>query len=92
MDNWKKLAKKFNYNVKVTAKNGKIYKIKPFLATDAVHGDQHIAGNIIFPHNIGLSCSHNPSNFFNIGYWTMKSMNRYGFNYAFAPTVAVSIS
>ncbi len=67
-----------------------MYKIKPLIGTDAVHGDQHIAGSVIFPHNIGLSCTHNPKNFYNVGYWTTQSMNKYGFNYAFSPTVAVS--
>jgi len=60
------------------------------LGTDAVHGDQHTIGTILFPHNIGLSCSHNPDNFQNVGYWTRQAMKKTGFNYAFAPTVAVS--
>ncbi len=59
------------------------------MGTDAVHGDQHVSGSILFPHNIGLSCSHNPNHFYNLGYWTSKNIKRYGFNYAFAPTVAV---
>ena len=90
VEKWKKLADKFNYTINVTANNGKTYRIKPFLATDAVHGDQHVSGNVLFPHNIGLSCTHNPKHFFNAGYWTTSSMKKYGFNYAFAPTVAVS--
>jgi len=60
------------------------------LATDAVHNNQHVAGTILFPHNIGLSCSHNPDNFKNQGYWTGKNVRESGFHYAFAPTVAVS--
>jgi beta-glucosidase len=55
-----------------------------------VHGDQHTIGTVLFPHNMGLSCSHNEANFENMGYWTKESMKRVGFNYAFAPTVAVS--
>ncbi len=64
--------------------------IKPFFGTNAMHGDQHVAGNIVFPHNIGVSCSHNADNFYNMGYWTAKSMKRYGFNFVLGPTVAVS--
>ena len=90
LDKWRKLGQKFDYTVDITANNGKTYKIKSLLATDAVHGDQHVAGSILFPHNIGLSCSHNPKHFFNTGYWTAVSLKKYGFNYAFAPTVAVS--
>lgn len=62
--NWKKLTDKFtNIGVPVTTKDNKKYLIKFLLGTDAVHGDQHSVGNIIFPHNIGLSCSHNAANF-----------------------------
>jgi beta-glucosidase len=89
-DKWQKLANKFKYTVDVTTKDGKTYKIKPLLATDAVHGDQHVAGSILFPHNIGISCSHNENHFFNLGHWVQKSLKQYGFNYAFAPTVAAS--
>jgi beta-glucosidase len=89
-DKWKALSDKFTYTVNVQANNGKSYKIKSLLATDAVHGDQHVAGSILFPHNIGLSCSRNSKHFYNSGYWTAKSLKSYGFNYAFAPTVAVS--
>lgn len=89
-DKWKALGDKFNYTVNVQANNGKSYKIKSLLATDAVHGDQHVAGSILFPHNIGLSCSRNTKHFYNSGYWTAKSLKSYGFNYAFSPTVAVS--
>ena len=87
---WKKFGSKFDYRINVTANNGKTYRIGPLLATDAVHNDQHVAGTILFPHNIGLSCSHNPQNFYNVGHWTASNIKRYGFNYAFAPTVAVS--
>ncbi len=60
------------------------------MANGAVRGDVHAAGSILFPHNIGISCSHNPKNFYNVGYWTQIGLKKYGFNYAFAPTVAVS--
>jgi beta-glucosidase len=70
-ENWKKLTDKFNsVGISVTTKDSKKYSIKFLLGTDAVHGDQHTVGKILFPHNIGLSCTHNPSNFENVGYWT----------------------
>ena len=55
-----------------------------------MHGDHKIAENVIFPHNIGVSCSHNPENFYNIGFWGQKVMKMYGFNWGHVPTVAVS--
>lgn len=70
VQNWKKLADKFK-NVGVTVNVDKTkYLVKLLLGTDAVHGDQHSVGNVIFPHNIGLSCSHNAANFENVGFWT----------------------
>lgn len=88
---WKTLADKFN-NIghEVTTAEGKTFKIKLLLGTDAVHGNQHVAGSILHPHNAGLACSHNSENFYNTGYWTGISVKKSGFNYAFAPTVAVS--
>ena len=77
-------------NVNITTADKKVYRIKLLLATDAVHNDQHTVGRVLFPHNIGLSCSHNADNFYNMGYWTSKNLKNVGFNYAFAPTVAVS--
>ena len=90
-ENWKKLTDRFNkIGVDVTTKDNKKYSIKLLLGTDAVHGDQHSVGNILFPHNIGLSCSHNSDHFQNLGYWTKQGVKKSGFNYVFAPTVAVS--
>ena len=90
MSKWQKLSRKFNYSIIVTTKDGIKYDIKPLLGTDAVHGNQHVSGTILFPHNSGLACTHNPENFYNAGYWTSVGVKESGFNYAFAPTVAVS--
>lgn len=90
LSKWQALSKKFNYTISITAGDGKKYEIRPLLGTDAVHGNQHISGTILFPHNVGLACSHNPENFYNAGYWTSLGVKKSGFNYAFSPTVAVS--
>ena len=58
--------------------------------TDSVHGNQHILGEVLFPHNIGMAATHNNENFKNAAYWTAKSTLESGFNYIFAPCVAVS--
>ncbi len=60
------------------------------MGTDAVHGNQHILGEILFPHNIGFAATHNVQNFINAAYWNQKSVKSSGFNFAFAPTVAIS--
>lgn len=74
----------------MTTAEGKTFKIKLLLGTDAVHNNQHVIGTVLFPHNSGLACSHNPLNFYNQGYWTGVNVKTSGFNFAFAPTVAVS--
>ena len=89
-DKWLKMARKFNYSILVTTSEGKKYDIRPLLGTDAVHGNQHVSGTILFPHNSGMACSHNAENFFKAGRWTAEGVKKSGFNYAFAPTVAVS--
>jgi beta-glucosidase len=67
---WQKLSQKFNFSISITSGDGKKYDIRPLLGTDAVHGNQHVSGTVLFPHNIGLACSHNPENFYNAGYWS----------------------
>ncbi len=89
--NWNALTQRFiNIGPQITTADNKTYKIKLIIGTDAVHNNQHVVGTILFPHNIGLSCSHNPDNFYNSGYWTGLNVKNSGFNFAFAPTVAVS--
>ena len=66
-ENWKKLTDRFKkLGVNVTTKDNKKYMIKLFLGTDAIHGDQHSVGNILFSHSIDLSADH----FQNLGFWT----------------------
>jgi beta-glucosidase len=93
MHNWKTLAKEFSAtNVVVDPGNGKLAYIKPLLGTDAVHGNQHVLGEVLFPQNIGLAATHDPKQFYQAGYWTAYSVQQSGFNWIYAPTVAVSQS
>ena len=85
IENWKDFASRLNKPIKVGE-----FSIYPLLGTDAVHGNQHVVGQPLFPHNIGMSCSHNPANFYNAGFHTQASVKATGWNFAFAPTVAVS--
>ncbi len=59
------------------------------LGTDAVHGNQHVANAVIFPHNIGLGATHDASLLNQIAAWTSYDVKQSGFNWAYAPTVAV---
>lgn len=60
------------------------------LGTDAIHGDQHVTGTILFPHNIGLGATHNPALIEKVAYWTMRNVANTGFNWSFTPTVALA--
>ena len=74
---------------KVSTVHGQV-EIYPLLGTDAVHGNQHVVGEVLFPHNIGLAATHDMTLFRAIGYHMAKSVKESGWNFAFAPTVAVS--
>lgn len=59
MENWKGIAdSSMKQTVKVQHTSG-VVTVKLLLGTDAVHGNQHVLGEILFPHNIGLAASHN---------------------------------
>lgn len=88
--NWKELAAKFYLPTEVTNEKGDKTYVYPLLGTDAVHGNQHVVGSVLFPQNINLAATHNPENFYDAGYFTAQGVKDSGFNYAFAPTVAVS--
>jgi beta-glucosidase len=78
-----------NQTITIQHEGGEL-EIDLLLGTDAVHGNQHVIGEVLFPHNIGLAATHNIWHFAKAGYWTGKSVMDAGFNYLFAPTVAVS--
>ena len=89
--NWKNLGANIFKPTAIKDDHGNtLYELYPFLGTDAVHGNQHVLGTVLFPHNIGLAATHDPSTFQDAGYFMSKDVLATGFNYAFAPTVAVS--
>ncbi len=57
--------------------------------TDAVHGHNNVIGATLFPHNIALGATNNPSLMRKIGAATAKVVEVTGIDWAFAPTVAV---
>lgn len=56
---------------------------------DAVHGNNNIVGATLFPHNIGLGATHDPSLIRRIGMVTGAETAAAGINWAFGPTLAV---
>ncbi len=65
-------------------------KIPLLIGIDAVHGHNNVDGAVIFPHNIGLGATRNPELVQKIGKATAEEMIATGFNWAFAPCVAVA--
>ena len=57
--------------------------------TDAVHGHNNVIGATIFPHNIGLGATNNPSLMRQIGEVTALEVAATGIDWVFAPTLAV---
>jgi beta-glucosidase len=87
--------KQTNANLKKLAELSKSYYDGPqgtslLLGTDAVHGNQHIPGAVLFPHNIGLGATHDPELIKQIGQWTAHDVALSGFNWAYVPTVAIA--
>lgn len=61
------------------------------LGTDAIHGNQHVAGAVIFPQNINLGATHNPALLREIAMLTAQDVLFSGFNWVYAPTVAAAM-
>ena len=58
--------------------------------TDAVHGHNNVFGATLFPHNIGLGATHNPSLVGNIARATALEVRASGIDWIFAPTIAIA--
>ncbi|MBZ5542563.1 MAG: glycoside hydrolase family 3 C-terminal domain-containing protein [Acidobacteriia bacterium] len=56
---------------------------------DAVHGHNNVLGAVVFPHNIGLGCAHNPTLVEKAARITAEEVRATGANWAFAPCVTV---
>jgi len=86
-ESWNKLNKNITTAKIVIADKYEIYLLR---GTDSVHGNQHIIGSVIFPHNINLASTHDTGNFEKAGYWTARDTLESGFNYIFSPCVAIA--
>jgi beta-glucosidase len=56
---------------------------------DAVHGHNNVLGAVIFPHNIGLGCTANPTLVEKVERITAEEVRATGINWTFAPCVTV---
>ncbi|MGC1375118.1 MAG: glycoside hydrolase family 3 N-terminal domain-containing protein, partial [Anaerolineales bacterium] len=56
---------------------------------DSVHGDAHVYGAIVFPHNIGLGATRDAALVEQIGRITAQEMSATGVRWNFAPVIAV---
>ncbi len=56
---------------------------------DMVHGDSHMTGTTIFPHNIGLGATHDAALVTQVCQVTAAEMNDSGVRWTFGPVVAV---
>jgi beta-glucosidase len=63
--------------------------IPVMLGIDAVHGNSHIPGATVFPHNVGLGATHDPALLQRIAAATAQETAASGFDWAFGPTLAV---
>ena len=56
---------------------------------DAVHGNNNVKGAVVFPHNIGMGCTRNPSLVEEAARITAEEVAGTGMNWTFAPCIAV---
>ncbi len=64
-------------------------KVPILWGTDAVHGNNNVAGMTLFPHNIGLGAAHDPALIERIGEAVARQVRLTGIDWTFAPTVTV---
>ena len=84
---WKALADAFYRAAMDTA--GGHAAIPPLFGIDAVHGDNGTIGATLFPQNSALGNAHDPELVREIGAATAAEVRATGFNWSFAPTLAV---
>ncbi|MCI0454159.1 MAG: glycoside hydrolase family 3 C-terminal domain-containing protein [Candidatus Dadabacteria bacterium] len=84
MKNWQELSGK----IIETARNGN--QIPLLIGTDNIHGNQHVVGEILVPHNIGLAATHDPEIICATAFFNSFSVLESGLNWGYSPTVAVS--
>lgn len=86
LKNWTEL------NALATEQHQKSSSFDPVLliGNDAIHGNTHIQGGVVFPQNIGLGVTHDPDLVHHMGKLIGQDSLVSGFNWVFMPTVAIA--
>ena len=84
MSNWQALA----HALIGAGRAGK--EIPLLIGTDNIHGNQHVVGEILVPHNIGLAAAHDSEIVCATAFFNSHSVLESGINWGFSPTIAVS--
>jgi len=84
---WLALADRFHAASVDASDGGQVIPV--LLGIDAVHGHNNVVGATIFPHNIALGAANDPSLVRRIGEATALELRSTGFEWTFAPTLAV---
>ena len=84
---WLALADAFHRASMDTSGGGKAIPV--LLGIDAVHGHNNVVGATLFPHNIALGATNDPSLLREIASATAAELRTTGFEWTFAPTVTV---
>lgn len=85
IDNWNK------FNALAIAQHQQVQNDPLLLiGNDAIHGNSHVQGAVIFPHNINLGVTHDVELVKKIGTLVASDSLTAGFNWVYMPTVAVA--
>ena len=85
VDDWLEMADQY-YKASTDTSNGGT-GIPLIWGTDAVHGHNNVYGATLFPHNIGLGATHNPSLVGDVAKATALEVRASGIDWIFAPTI-----
>lgn len=85
LNNWNQMIKGYQQEAASTRLG-----IPLIYGIDAVHGNNTVAGAVVFPHNIGLGAADDPALMEAIGAVTAEEMLATGILWNFAPCVAVA--
>lgn len=86
-NNWKflsDLAKHYNQQISIKGQ-----PLTLLLGTDAIHGNQHTAGSVIYPQNMGLGMTHDTQLVEQVAKASAAATLANGYNWVYMPTVAV---
>jgi beta-glucosidase len=84
MANWQELTR----NIREAAMDAG--QIPVLIGTDNIHGNQHVVGEVLVPHNIGLAATHDPEMICAAAFFNTHSVIESGVNWGYSPTIAVT--